>query len=175
MALRAAIDYPDAVSGSTQVVAHTLESRSVEESGDGDETNDASVVLRVVVEDLPGRPAPEIDVEVAQVLGVGADAPIGGRYPFVEQWVHPFRRRTFLNPAAASLGLFLVGWIADHDRNRFLLFDLVGLLPRFGNLAVPCAQRFDLGIRAAERVGDEHARRRSRRFADQLNQFGIHP
>src|SRR5579872_1978835 len=74
MTLRRAIDHPDSVSLAPQIVAHTLESRTVEEARDRDETDDAGVVFRVVIEDLPGGPAPEIDVEVAQMFGVRADA-----------------------------------------------------------------------------------------------------
>src|SRR5206468_2312387 len=123
---------------------------AIQEAGDGDEADDAGVVLRVVVEHLPGGPAPEIDVQVAQVLGVGADAPISGRDPGVEQADPALGVTALFDPAAAALRLLLVGRIADHDGDRLLLFDLVGLPPGFGNLAVPGAERLDLGVRAAQ-------------------------
>jgi hypothetical protein len=85
VALGRAIDHPDAVGGTPQVIAHTLKSGAVEEAGDGDEADDTGVVLGVVIEDLPRGPPPEIDVKVAQVLGVGTDAPIGRRDPSVEE------------------------------------------------------------------------------------------
>ena len=85
VALRRAVDHPDVRAGPAQVVAHLLEARPVEKAGDGDETDDAFFVRirhagrgeAAGAEDLQRRPAPEIDVEVPQVLAVRADAPIG--------------------------------------------------------------------------------------------------
>ena len=93
VALGRAVDHPDVGAGAPQIVAHLLETRPVEESRDGDEADDALLVFFGIAgggvmagaEDLPRRPAPEIDVEVPQVLGVRADAPLRRRRPAVER------------------------------------------------------------------------------------------
>ena len=70
MSFRGAIDDPDRVGGATEIIPHLLKTRPVQETRNGDETDDSGVGLGVVVEDLPGRPPPEEDVQVAKTLRV---------------------------------------------------------------------------------------------------------
>ena len=93
MSFRRAIDDPDFRTRAPQIVAHLLEAWTVEKAGDGDEADDAFLVLvgiarRGVIaraKDLPCRPAPEIDVEILEVLDVRTDAPFRRRPPAVER------------------------------------------------------------------------------------------
>src|SRR5882672_1062434 len=86
-----------------------------------------------MVEDLPCRPAPEVDVEIAEVLAVRASAPFTRRHPVCQ-------RRRFLqllgftlDPATTPFGFLLVGRVPDHHRDRLFPLDLVRVLPRLGN------------------------------------------
>src|SRR5207248_4251366 len=96
-----------------QVLAHLLESRAVQEPSDRNEADDAFLVLlgmagRCIVarpEDFPGRPPPEIDVKVPEVLEVRAHAPFRRRAPAIERR-NELAARTFLDPAAAAFRLF---------------------------------------------------------------------
>ena len=168
--LRRAVDHPHVVGGAAEVVAHPLEARPVEKAGHRDEADDSRVVFRVVVEHLPCRPAPEVDVEVAQVFGVRSDAPLARRHPCLK------RRRQVraarLHPAAQAPCLFLVGRVADHHHDRLLSLDRIGLSLRLRDRLQHRGNplQFDVGI--AQRVGDEHPRRRGRRRSREVGQLG---
>ena len=89
MAFRRAVDNPDFVRFGPQVGAHLLKAGAVQKAGRGDEADNARLVAlpafllgRVAVaEYLPGGPAPEVHVEVAEVLGVRSDVPFERRHP----------------------------------------------------------------------------------------------
>lgn len=126
----------------------------------------------VGVEDLPGGPAPEVDVEVAQVLGVDTETPGARRLPRVEGGAAGLLRRLPLDPTALAFGLLLVGGIADDDGDGVVALDAVGLAARLrdgardeaGDLAF-------LVIRVAEGVGDEHTQRLGGGGAGEVEHF----
>src|ERR1700722_8592792 len=104
MALGRTVDHKNVRARPAQIVAHPLEPRPVEKAGDGDETDNAFLVRifetsrgeAACAKDLQRRPAPEIDIEVLEVLSVRADAPVSRRLPSVE-W------RVGLPPAPFSI------------------------------------------------------------------------
>src|SRR5437016_661537 len=53
-----AIDDPDVIARSTQVVAHLLKSRPVQEASHSNKTNNSGLVSRVMVVNFPRRPTP---------------------------------------------------------------------------------------------------------------------
>ena len=172
MALGRAVDHPDVVAGAAQVIAHLLKARPAQETGHGDEAHDARLAPRPVVVSFPRRPAPEVNVEVAQVLAVRAHAPFARRHP-VGQRRGFFRRGILaLDPAAASLGLLLVGRIANDDGDRLVALDLVRVLPGLGNGRDDLRQVALVVLGIPERVGDEHARGRLRRPAGEIDDLG---
>ena len=69
-ALAAEIDDPDFVELLAHDFAHSRESRASEERGCRDHPNDCGTVMLLAC--LPDGPAPEVDVEVVEVLGVQA-------------------------------------------------------------------------------------------------------
>ena len=112
-----------------------------------------------VPEDFPRRPPPEVDIEVAQVLGMGADVPVRRRHP-PAQWSRDLvARRAALDPATEALRLFLVGRIADDDSDLLLPLDRIGAPAGFTEGHENLRQVFLLGVRIAERVGHEESRR----------------
>src|SRR5271157_3207596 len=128
-----AVDDPDVVPGTPEVIAHLLEAWTVEESGHRNEADNSPVRSRRAIKNLPGGPAPEVDVEIAEMLGVGADAPLARRLPRIE------RRRLWgviaagLDPAASPFGLLLVRRITNDNGDRLAPLDRVRLPSRFRN------------------------------------------
>src|SRR5690349_13808412 len=120
MAFGRAINDPDLVGVVPQISAHLLEAGTVEKTRHSNEANDAAPRRRrrrirrddAAAEHLPRRPAPEVDIEVAQMLGVGPDAPYCRRQPIPERLDTVLG--TALDPAALAPCPFLVGRIADH-------------------------------------------------------------
>ena len=172
MPLGRAVDDPDVVAGAPEVIAHLLKTRPAEEAGDGDVADDAGAVRGVVIEDLPRRPAPEVDVEIAQVLAVRARAPLARRHPlgkrrgFLRQFVFA------LNPAASPECVVFVGRIAEHDGDGLVAFDLVCRLPRLGDRREDAGNPALVVVRIAERIRDEHAHGFLGNGAGQLDDFG---
>ena len=119
-------------------------------------------VARVVVEDLPRRPAPEIDVEVAQVLGVRADAPFGAAASTSSSGAGSRAFGLPFDPAAAALRLLLVRRIADDDGDRLLPLDLRSPADATRRSGRTRGNPLLLDVGVAQRVGDEHPRRRGR-------------
>ena len=165
------IDDPDIMTGAPQVVAHLLESRTVEEPGHGNKTHHARLMVGMVVVHFPGGPAPEVDIQVTQVLAVNSRAPFARRHPI-------FKRRCFLgvlvsalNPSAAPLGFLFVRRIADHHRDGLFALDLVGLFAGLGNGSEDSRNPALIVMRIAQRVGDEHARGLGGRSARQVHDF----
>ena len=109
------------------------------------------------------RPAPEVDVEVLEVLGVRADAPLRRRHPAVQRRGDARRCRSRSSRPAPRL--VLVGRIADDDRDRLLLLDLVRRAPRHRDRLVDLPELLLLDERVAERVGDEQPKLGQRRLA----------
>ena len=154
MAFGRTVDDPDVIGLAAEVVAHLLEAGAVKEPGDRDEANDAGVMVGVVVEHLPGGPAPEVDVEVAEVLGVCPDAPLARGLPGVE-------RRRFggvgapgLDPPAAPHRLFFIRRVADDDGDRLSPLDRVRLLTGLGDRPEDGGEPFILDVGAAQGIGD---------------------
>ena len=75
--LAAQVEDPDVVALPAQVLAHAAEGVAVKIARGADEADDARPARRVVLEDLPQRPAPEIDVEIVEILNVDAVPSIG--------------------------------------------------------------------------------------------------
>src|SRR6266851_1908720 len=115
VAFGGAVDDPDVVAGAAEVVAHLLESEAAEEASGGDVADDTGVVLWVLVEYLPGRPAPEVDVEVVEVFAMNADAPLGRGHPCFERGGVFGVSGAVLDPAAETFGLYLVRRIAKYN------------------------------------------------------------
>src|SRR5262245_532058 len=106
---------------------------------------------------FPGRPTPEIDIEILQVLSMRANAPLRRRPPAVEKCSElPACAR--LDPAAAPFSLFLLRRIADDDRDRLLFLHRVGVASRLCHWLHDLRQPFLLDERVAQRVRDEKAK-----------------
>ena len=129
------VDDPELVEGAPHHLAHPHESRPTQVGGGGDERDDARSLG--AVEDLPERPAPEIDVVVVEILQVHARARLSGRIEKILQQ----RSLVFLHvgcteahPAALALRLgvgevdFLpvVGRIAQADQHARVGLDSPG-------------------------------------------------
>ncbi|ODN68805.1 hypothetical protein A6302_03906 [Methylobrevis pamukkalensis] len=180
VALRRAVDHPDVGATGAQVGPHLLETLPVEEARHGDEADDALLiavgptggVAPAGAKHLEARPAPEVDVEILQMLGMGADMPLGRGPP-------PFHRRrsairAMLDPAAKAVRLFLVGRVADHDSDLLVALDRIGRAPRLRHRLHHRRDVFFLGEGIAERVGDEQLRHgKIAEGAGVLHQFGI--
>src|ERR1700674_5089859 len=129
MAFRRAVNDPNVVASASHVVAHFLESGSPEKARHCDEANNPCVVCRVMVKDLPCRPTPEVDIEIAEVLAVRSGAPFCRRHPSFERWWVLRIRASIPDPAATTHRLLLVRWIAENDGDGLLAFDLVRIAP----------------------------------------------
>ena len=70
--LAAEIENPDFVADPAHVLAHPDKGVAVQVARRRDETDDAGTGLGILLEDLPQRPAPEIYVEVVEVLELEA-------------------------------------------------------------------------------------------------------
>ena len=77
--LAAEIQDPDLVADPPHMLAHAAEGVPVQIARRRDETDDARASRDFLFKDLPERPAPEIDVEVVQVLDVDGLACCAGR------------------------------------------------------------------------------------------------
>ena len=76
----AKVQNPYIVAEAAHVLAHPAKCVTIDVARRADEADDARPACRLVLEDLPKRPAPEVDVEVVEVLDV--DAVAGGyRWP----------------------------------------------------------------------------------------------
>ena len=85
------IDHPDVVTRAAQLGTHLLETGAVEEARNGDVADHSGELFigwwllvapaRALLENLPRSPAPEVDIKVAQMLGMGANLPRLGRLP----------------------------------------------------------------------------------------------
>ena len=70
--LAAEVEYPDFVAVPAQMLAHTAEGDAIEIARCTDETDHARPVSRRMLKNLPQCPAPEIDIQVVEVLNVAA-------------------------------------------------------------------------------------------------------
>src|SRR5574341_1407851 len=68
MPLGRAVDDPNIVTRLSQVFTHPLKSWPAQKSGYSYEADYAGVARLMVVIYLPGRPAPEVDIEIAQMF-----------------------------------------------------------------------------------------------------------
>ena len=133
VALRGTIYDPDLVRLPSQFGAHLLETWPVEESSYRDERhyslliNGATFDARrlAVFEHLPHCPAPKVDVEISQMLGVSTDAPLPWRPPIPQRSPFLIAAGPALDPAAQTLCLLLVRRIPDDDRDLLLTLDFV--------------------------------------------------
>lgn len=124
LSLRRQVDDPPLVARPAQVVAHAPPGGTGGERRRGDEADDAVPVVRMGVEDLPGGPAPEVDVQVLQRVLVAAVA----RIPEVVQGGRP-DPSPFLDPTAAVLRLVVVRRIGDDHGDGDVGLDVVGAGP----------------------------------------------
>ncbi len=126
----------------TQRLAHALKTGAAEKTRRRDEGDDAAATARLLpwqfLEHLAGRPAPEIDVEIAQVLGVNPQPPRLRGLPIVQRRISTLDAAFAFHPTAQALGFVLVRRVADDDRDGLLPFDAIGgfaLLPDRGGEA----------------------------------------
>ena len=175
MPLGRAVDHPDLVGAPAQIVAHTLEAGPVEEPRHGDEADDAVLRRRIGigVEHLPRRPAPEVDVEIPQMLRVRAHLPSRRRHPVVQGCRVILSAR--LHPAALALRLLLVRRVPDHDGDRLFALDAVRLPPRLGDRLVDRAEVLRLDPRIGERVRHVHVQRFMRHLPREFREFRDDP
>src|SRR5271157_5667502 len=83
--LSANVQNPNFVAEAAHLLAHPAEGFAIEVTGGADETDDARPARGLLLEDLPKRPAPEVDVKVVEVLDVAAVAgDDGGPEEFLE-------------------------------------------------------------------------------------------
>ena len=181
MAFWRAINDENLVGFAAQIGAHLLEARTVQKSGDSDEANDASplrpfrlafvspAAVGVAPEDLPGRPAPEIDIEVTQVLGVSADSPFGRRLPIVERGAQP--ATAVLDPAAHPFRLLLIGRIADDYGDRLFALDGVGGFSGLGKARERSRYPGGVFVRVGQSVG--HIEPEVRGVGERLHFFAV--
>ena len=93
--LAAQVDDPDFIARPAHVFAHAHEGLAVQVAGGADEADHAAVVRGVVFKHFPQGPAPEIDIEVVEVLGVEAA-------PSLPQRVKKIRENGFLAIAVVA-------------------------------------------------------------------------
>src|ERR1017187_140149 len=74
--LAAEVENPDFVAKPPHVLAHSTEGVAVDVARRADEADNARTMSGLMLENLPERPAPEVDVEVVQVMD--ADTVAGG-------------------------------------------------------------------------------------------------
>src|ERR1017187_7435574 len=81
---------------------------------------------------FPRCPAPEVHIQIAQVLAVLSDAPFA-------RWHPVYQGRRFLrvlisvfNPTAATLGLLFVRGITDHHSDWLISLNLVRIFAGLG-------------------------------------------
>ena len=167
-----------------QVGAHLLEAGAVQKAGDRDEADHAAPVRPaaeiaggraaaegVATEHLPRRPAPEINIEVAQMLGVGADAPRHRRLPIVER--RGEAGAAILDPAAATLGLLLVRRIADDDGDRLVALDAIGGAAGLGDAGEIARDPRRLLVWIGEGVGDVEPKICAERLVQVFRRLGV--
>src|SRR5687768_8016708 len=124
-----------------------------------------------MIEHLPGRPAPEVHVQVAQVPCVYADAPFWWWHPRLERcWLGRVLAAR-LDPAATPPCPHLVGWIANHDGDRLISLDLICLPARFSDWLEHCRNPLLLNVGVAQCVRNEHSRRCCRRGSNQVRKL----
>ena len=106
------------------------------------------------------------------MLGMGADVPVHWRHPPQERRGDLAARRAALNPATETLGLLLVGGIADDDGDLLLPLDRVGAPAGLAEGHKYLRQVLFLGIGVAERVRHVEPRRGHRaRVAEERMQL----
>src|SRR5438094_6027381 len=81
MSLGRAINHPNIIAGAAQVIAHLLKTGTIEKTGNSDEAHDPRFASWPVVVNFPRRPAPEVNIEITEMLGVRTDAPFTWRHP----------------------------------------------------------------------------------------------
>jgi hypothetical protein len=115
MSLRRAVNDPNGRAVAPQVIAHPLKSRPTQICRWSYETHYAEAVLIFLArrgipartEHFECRPSPEVDVEIFQVLRVGADPPIRRRHPAIHRRCQILVDvAAALDPAAAVAGLY---------------------------------------------------------------------
>ena len=179
VALGRAVHNPDLIASFAQILPHALEAGAAEEARHGDEGHDTAAtafgLAGNVLEHLACRPAPEVDVQIAKVLGMGSQVPGGQRLPVVQRRVlTAFARGTFYPPALA-LGLVFVRRIADHHGNGLLALHPVGGLALVADRGGEARKGAAVVFGIAQRVGDVHARGHLRQSACQGQHLGQHP
>src|ERR1700674_4818423 len=172
VALGGAVDDPDVVACTSHVVAHLLESRSSEKSRDSDETDDSCIVRGLMIKDLPCRPAPKVDIEVAKMFAMSPGMPFGRRHPGLEWWRVFLVRARMLNPAPATHRLFLIGRIAQNYSDRLLALNLVRVAPRSTKSRKHAGEIVLVLVGIAQRVGHADAQWRVGRGTGKVDHFG---
>src|SRR5258705_4750827 len=95
------------------------------------------------------------------MFGVGANIPFARSLPTIKRRFAALR--TGCDPAAATVCLLLVRWIADDHRDRLLLLDSVSIAARLSDGLVDLTKRLLLDERVAECIGDKESEIGSRR------------
>ena len=166
------VDDPDLVAAPPQRSTHRFEAGPVQEAGHGDERDDA--VVRRLLENLPCGPPPEVDIQVAQVLRVRADAPRWRRHPRIQRGELTCVASLAFDPAATAFGLFFVGRVADDDHDGLVALDDVGRAPLPTDGCQEARKPAAVVVWIRQGVGHEHARQRRRREARQRGCLGEH-
>src|SRR5699024_10624052 len=117
-AFRGDVDDPALVAGAAQVFPHALEPGAAEIAAGGDERDYPVPVVGVCVEDFPGGPAPEVDVEVFEDV---LEPAVTGQAERVQRSGNVVGQFVFLlDPASLPVGAFPIGRVAqDHGHRRF--------------------------------------------------------
>jgi len=172
MSLRGAVDHPYVIAGPAQVIAHLLKPQSAEKTGDGDIANYSGCVSGAVIIDFPRRPAPKIDIEVAQMLTVDPRGPLRRRHP-ISQWSTLLRLRTLpFNPAPKSLGFHFVGRVPYDYCNGLFPLDLVRFLAGFRYRRQNARNPTFVIVRISQGIGYKHPSRCRRWSTCKIDNFG---
>ena len=157
--LAAEVEYPYLVAHPAHMRAHPQKGVAVEITRRGDEADDAGAGRGVVLEDLPQRPAPEIDIEVVEVLQPDAVARSGdGGQKVVENGagaVPPAHPRAGAVAIVGPCGLVaVVGRVAEADDDGNRALDAQRLAALFGDGLKEERRLRRVGVGAFQGVGE---------------------
>ncbi len=161
-ALAAQVDDPDFIALLAHPAPHAQEGIAINERTGGDVADDARACGQIMLEGFPQRPAPEVHVQVVQVLQVTAAAGILHRGDEVFQdGVGAIGSFAPAHPAAGhravvigSGGMAVVGRVADADQHRHGLLHALGAAVLQADGPVQQGQLGDLFVRGFQRVGE---------------------
>ena len=160
--LAAEVEYPYLVAHPAHVRAHPQKGVAVEITRRGDEADDARTGGGVVLEDLPQRPAPEIDIEIVKVLQPDAVARSAHRGQKVVEdgagAVPPPHPRTGAVAIVGPCGFVaVVGRVAEAYDDGDRALDAQRLAALFGDGLKEERRLRRVGVGAFQRVGEKDA------------------